>query len=176
MKCSPDSKQEHSHESDILEAALRNSCTSKSEQMRFAAGASLSESESLSRCSRLVARSARAWFWVLRRSWWSTTNRPRRNRVLLEGSAGHGCTGSSSSALTALRRDSGSRLFYNFCSAENTVHLAVLYSAIHCKSSHVYILVGRETGLALCLQPGGNLPNRQPQALVPFAQAAPLLH
>ena len=29
-------------------------------------------------------------------------------------------------------------------------------SAIHCKSSHIYILVGRETGLALCLQPGGD--------------------
>ena len=30
-------------------------------------------------------------------------------------------------------------------------------SAIHCKSSHIYILVGRETGLARCLQPGGDL-------------------
>ena len=43
-------------------------------------------------------------------------------------------------------------------SMENTVHLALLYTATHCKSSHMYILVGRETGLALCLQPGCDLP------------------
>ena len=50
------------------------------------------------------------------------------------------------------------RLFYNFCSVENTVHLALLYTTIQCRSSHMYILVRRETGLALCLQPSGDLP------------------
>ena len=74
--------------------------------MRLVAGASLSESEYLTRCSFLAAPSPRCVAAVLRLSLWLTTNRACRNRVLVEGTAGHGFAGSSSSPATALRCDS----------------------------------------------------------------------
>ena len=111
--------------------------------MGLAGGASLSELESLSRCSRLAARSAQVWFWVLRRSLWLTTNRPRRNRVLVEGTARHGCTGSSSSPATTLHCDGEvpveaercaallGRCSTEGCAAEARVQFAAVHALIY---------------------------------------------